>query len=200
MKLLSSGSSPFVRKINLCAAVKGVAGDIEAVKVDTNADDQTLFGANPLGKIPALILDDGTAIFDSPVICEYLDSLAASPKLIPDNGPERWRVLTLAALADGILDAGVLLVYEGRYRPAEMRVQSWCDRQHEKINRTVSHLESTTGAFSGTPDYATITMACALGYLDFRLDGAWRGSARGLVKWLDDFAAAVPAYGATKPE
>lgn len=200
MKLLSAGPSPFVRKVNICAAVKGLTDRIEAVGVDPNVDDQTLLGANPLGKIPALVLDDGTTIFDSPVICEYLDSLAAAPKLIPDSGSARWQVLTQAALVDGILDAGILLVYEGRYRPTEMRVQSWCDRQQGKIKRTVRHLENTMPAFSGTPDYATITMACALGYLDFRLDGVWRGSAPGLVKWLDDFAAAVPAYAATKPE
>ena len=200
MKLMSAAASPFVRKVSLFAAVKGVAGEIETVTVDANAQDEALLSTNPLGKIPALVLDDGTPIFDSLVICEYLDGLAPSPKLFPDSGPDRWRVLTLAALADGILDAGVLLVYEGRYRPAEMRVESWCDRQNEKINRALSYLEQTLPAFSGKPDYATITIACTLGYLDFRFDGAWRANAPGLVKWLDDFAAAVPAFATTEPE
>jgi glutathione S-transferase len=199
MKLMSSPLSPYVRKVRMTAAIKGLEGRIEHLSTDTNAGDPALNKLNPLGKIPCLITDEGEALYDSPVVCEYLDSLAPAPVLFPKSGPERWRTLTLGALADGILDAALLLVYEGRFRPENMKVQVWVDRQQSKIDRSLAQLEAAPPAWRGNPDYGHVTLAVALGYLDFRHGGKWRSNHPNLVKWLDEFAAAVPAFEATRP-
>lgn len=200
MKLLSALPSPFGRKVKITARLKGVADRIEVELVDTSKPvNGALMAENPLAKIPVLILDDGTRLYDSPVICEYLDSLAEKPRLFPAGGLERYSMLTRAALADGILDAAVLIVYESRFRPEGKRVASWLDRQNAKITAALDHLEASPPGWSGTPDYADVTLACALGYLDFRLEGTWRAGRRGLVSWLDSFAAAVPVFEATRP-
>lgn len=199
MTLLSSPSSPFGRKVKIAARVKNVWGQIEMKPADTNAGDPALSKANPLAKIPCLILAGGTALYDSHVICEYLDTLSAAPVLFPKSGPERWRVLTQGALGDGIIEAALLMVYETRFRPEDKWVPAWIARQQAKIDASVAHLEKAPPAFHGTPDYGTLTLACALGYLDFRHAGKWRKGAPNLVKWLDAFAKAVPAYDETKP-
>jgi len=117
-KLLSSPLSPYGRKVKMTLQMKGLADKVEIVAADTNPGDNVeINSANPLGKIPALVVDSKTAIFDSNVICEYLDSLAPSPVLFPKSGPERWKTLVLGSLADGILDAALLLVYEKRFPP-----------------------------------------------------------------------------------
>jgi glutathione S-transferase len=200
MKLLFSPFSPYVRKARMAIIMKGVSDRIEAVAVDTNPlDNQELSSANPLSKIPALVIDGNTAIFDSNVICEYLDSLAPEPVLFPASGVERIRTLTLGSLADGILDAALLLVYEKRFRPEEKWHAPWMARQQGKIDRALDYLEKAPPAWRGTPDYGHLTLACALGYLDLRLNGAWRSGHPKLVAWLDEFAAAVPAFEATRP-
>jgi len=119
--------------------------------------------------------------------------------LFPKSGAERFRTLTLGALADGILDAALLLVYEGRFRPENMKVQGWVDRQQSKVDRSLAQLEKAPPAWRGSPDYGHLTLAVALGYLDFRHGGKWRAGRPKLVKWLDEFAAAVPAFEATRP-
>ena len=120
MKLLSSPLSPYGRKVKMTLQIKGLEDKVEIVAADTNPGDNVeINSANPLGKIPALVVDGKTAIFDSHVICEYLDSLAPSPVLFPKSGPERWKTLVLGSLADGILDAALLLVYEKRFRPED---------------------------------------------------------------------------------
>lgn len=200
MKLLFSPFSPYVRKVRMAVIMKGLSDRIETVAVDTNPlDNPELSSANPLSKIPALVIDGSTAIFDSNVICEYLDSLAPQPVLFPASGVERIRTLTLGSLADGILDAALLLVYEKRYRPEEKWHAPWMARQQGKIDRALDYLEKTPPAWRGTPDYGHLTLACALGYLDLRLGSAWRSSRPKLVAWLDEFAAAVPAFEATRP-
>ena len=199
MTLYAGGASPYGRKTRMTAIVKGVMGDIEEKSADTNKGDDALNKLNPLGKIPCLVLADGTAVYDSAVICEYLDMLAPSPLLFPKANAERLRVLTQGALGDGIIDAAILMVYERRFRPEAMVVQSWLDRQQSRIDRSVALLEQAPPAFNGTPDYGTLTLAVALGYLDFRHGGAWRKSAPKMVKWLDAFAKAVPAFDQTRP-
>ncbi|MCL4766869.1 MAG: glutathione S-transferase N-terminal domain-containing protein [Hyphomicrobiaceae bacterium] len=200
MKLLSSPASPYVRKVRIVAAMKGIADRIEAQPTDTRSPiNEALQRENPLSKIPVLILDDGMQVYDSRVICEYLDTLAPEPRLFPSTGRERLRALTLAALADGILDAALLLVYEKRYRPEEKWVQGWMDRQQAKIDAALDHLEKAPPDWEAGPDYAHVTLACALGYLDFRHGGAWRPAHPKLMAWLDRFSAAVPAYAATRP-
>ena len=135
MKLLSSPASPFGRKVKVVARMKGVLDQIEIEKADTNvAENKVLKKENPLAKIPVLILADGTQLFDSHVICEYLDSLTPSPRLFPAAGAERFNTLTLGALGDGILEAALLLVYEKRFRPEDKWVRSWMDRQQSKID------------------------------------------------------------------
>lgn len=199
MKLLSSPSSPFVRKVKIAAGMKGVLDKIEQRPTDTNAGDDVLFGMNPLGKIPSLTTDSGDVLYDSPVICEYLDALAPEPVLFPKSGPERFKTLTLGSLGDGILDAALLLVYEKRFRSEDKQVQAWIDRQQAKIDRSLAHLEKTPPAWSKSPDYGHLTLACALGYLDFRHEGKWRAKHPKLVAWLDTFDKAVPDFAKTKP-
>jgi glutathione S-transferase len=199
MKLFYSPASPFVRKVLITAAVKGLTSHIDAVASDATKGDPALNAANPMGRLPSLLVD-GEPIHDSQVICEYLDSLAASPVLFPSAGMARWRCLTLASLADGILEAALLAVYERRYRPENMVVQSWLDRQWSKINASLAGLEASPPAWGQHPDYAHITLACALGYLDFRHGGTWRAGHPKLVAWLDQFALAVPSFEATRPK
>ena len=201
MQLLSHPFSPYGRKVTLAMALKGVGNRIEVTQVDTNPlDNPDIVRANPLGKIPALVVDGDTAIFDSHVICEYLDSLAPSPMLFPKTGVERIKTLTLGALADGILDAALLLVYEKRFRPEAIWHAPWQDRQQGKIDRALNHLEQAPPAWGASPDYGHVTLACALGYLDFRHEGKWRPAHPKLVAWLDKFAAAVPAFEETRPK
>lgn len=201
MKLLSSPASPFGRKVKIVAAMKGLESRIDVEKVETvGPDSERLRKENPLGKIPVLILADGTQLFDSHVICEYLDSLAPSPRLFPASGAERFNTLTLGALGDGLIEATLMLVYEKRFRPADKWVQAWIDRQQAKIDEALAHLEANppTWGAGHQPDYGHVTIACALGYLDLRLDGQWRAGHPRLVAWLDAFAGAIPAFAATR--
>jgi glutathione S-transferase len=201
MKLLSHPFSPYGRKVRIAMGLKGLQDRIEVETVDTSpVDTPDIDRSNPLGKIPALVIDEDTAIFDSHVICEYLDTLAPSPLLFPKGGVERIKTLTLGALCDGILDAALLLVYEKRFRPEAMRHAPWQERQQGKIDRALDHLEGNPPAWSASPNYGHLTLACALGYLDFRHEGKWRAGHPKLVAWLDRFAKAVPAFEKTRPQ
>jgi glutathione S-transferase len=201
MTLLSHPFSPYGRKVKIAIALKGLKDRIDVVQVDTNPlDNPDITRVNPLGKIPALVIDGDTAIFDSHVICEYLDSLAPQPVLFPKGGVERMRTLTLGSLADGILDAALLLVYEKRFRPEDSWHAPWQERQQLKVDRATDFLERSPPAWTASPDYGHLTLACALGYLDFRHDGKWRAGHPGLVAWLDEFARAVPAFDETAPK
>ena len=200
IEITSSPASPFVRKVRIAAAVKGLDKSIEFIdpaKETARAD--ALRAANPLAKIPTARLADGTLIYDSHVICEYLDSLAPAPFLFPPAGPARFATLTLAALADGIAEAAILIVYEGRFRPKELWHQEWVDRQQTKVDAALDMLEAKTPDWSTQPDYGHITLACALGFLDLRHGGKWRATHPKLVGWLERFAAAVPSFAATAP-
>jgi glutathione S-transferase len=201
MQLLSHPLSPYVRKVRIAAALKGLEERLELVAVDSNPlDNPDITRANPLGKIPALVIDGDTAIYDSHVICEYLDSLAPAPVLFPRGGVERIKTLTLAALADGILDAALLMVYEKRFRPEDKWLAPWLERQQAKVDRSLAVLERKPPAWGASPDYGHLTLACALGYLDFRHEGRWRAAHPALVAWLDTFAKAVPAFEETRPK
>ena len=200
MKLLTAPASPFGRKVKMCAIMKGVLPQIEILLPDIGAPfHEALRRENPLSKVPVLIREDGSPLYDSPVICEYLDSLAPEPRLIPPAGPERFRTLTLAALGDGIADAAVLIIYEKRFRPPEMWVQTWVDRQQLKVDSGLDDLEAAPPAWGAHPDYGHIAIASVLGYLDFRLEGKWRAGRPRLVAWLDKFAAEVPAWAESRP-
>ena len=197
MILRSAPPSPFGRKVKMAAKILDLMDGIEIVRADLNDPDDSIRQQNPLGKIPALVLDDGTCLYDSRVICEHLDGLAGGGRLFP-VGEARMPVIRLQALADGLIDAAILQVYEGRYRPEEKHHQPWLERQSEKVERALEALEADPPAFDGTPDIGHVTLACALGYLDFRFQGKWRESHPRLVAWLDAFAAAVPAYAETE--
>lgn len=201
LKLLSSPLSPYGRKVNMTISMKGLKSRIDFKPIDTNIVDNTEINTvNPLAKIPTLVTEDGMALFDSKVICEYLDSLSPSPVLFPADPTERMKTLVLGALADGILDAALLLVYEKRFRPEEKWHAPWTQRQQAKIDRALDYLEAAPPAMAGGPTYGHMTLSCALGYLDFRHEGKWRAGHPKLVQWLDAFAAAVPAFEETRPK
>jgi glutathione S-transferase len=196
MLLRSSSASPFARKVRIAAAVLGLDDRIEVVPTDTNDPADSLRTQNPLGKIPTLVLEDGRAIYDSAVILEYLDYLAGGGKIIP-SGPERFDVLTRAALADGIAEAAILRIYEQRWREEGARSARWLDHQTGKIGRGLAAFEANPPP-ADRIDVAAIALACALGYLDLRFGGSWRAERPRLVAWLDAFAAKVPAFEATR--
>jgi glutathione S-transferase len=195
--LRSSPASPFGRKIRIAAAILGLSDQIEVVQADTNDPNDALRQQNPLGKIPTLILEDGRVVFDSAVIAEYLDELAGGGGIIPTEPKRRLHVLTQQALADGLMDAALLQVYEARFREPDQRVAKWLDYQGEKITRVLAVLERGPPD-AGAIDIAAIALACALGYLDLRFAGHWRSAHPRLVAWLDGFAEAVPAFEATR--
>jgi len=197
MILRSSPPSPFGRKVKIAAAILGLSDKIEIVVTDTIDPADSIRQQNPLGKIPALILADGTALYDSRVIVEYLDLMAGGGKLIP-NGAERIQTLTLQALADGIMDAGILQMYERRFRDEDRREAKWIAHQQGKIDRALAYLEQTGAPLHTTPLIGEIALACALGYLDLRFEGTWRVKHPKLVAWLDRFAAAVPSFEKTR--
>ncbi len=198
MILRTSPASPFGRKCKISALMLGLMDRIEIKRADTMDPEDSMRRENPLGKIPILILDDGARIYDSRVICEYLDALAGGGKTFP-AGAARWPALTLQALGDGITDAAILEVYEKRYRPEEIRHQEWVGYQREKVRRGLGWVEENIPGTRGEPDIGDISLACALGYLDFRFEGAWRGGHPKLVAWLEGFAQKVPAFGESIP-
>jgi len=195
MILRSSLPSPFGRKIKIAAAMLGLKDKIEIVMTDTNDPQDSIREQNPLGKIPALILEDGVILYDSAVIIEYLDHLGGG-KIIPAEVPARFKVLTLAALADGIMEAAILIVYEKRFRDENERSPRWVSYQTEKVRRGLKALEAAPP--QGARDVGHIALACALGYLDLRFEGQWRAEHPALVGWLDAFAAEIPAFEATR--
>ena len=196
--LRSTPASPFGRKVKIAARLAGIYDRIEHVNANVRDPDDDLRTQNPLGKIPVLVLDDGAAIYDSRVIVEWIDDQAGGGIIIPE-GNGRIDALILQALADGIMDASILIVYEGRYRPEEMRFQPWLDYQSDKIRRALSRLEQQPPQLKNRPHIGHIALACALGYLDFRFAGEWRTTCPALVTWLDEFSLAVPAYELTAP-
>lgn len=195
--LRSSPASPFGRKVKLAALELGLMDRIEIVAADTTDPNEALRQQNPLGKIPTLVLEDGTTLFDSRVIVDYLDHLAGGNRLIP-AGESRFGQLRLQALADGIADAALLKVYEGRFRPEAQRNPDWVAHQDGKVTRGLAALEAAPPSFPDRPRIGEVAVACALGYLDLRFAGEWRSSHPALVAWLDDFAGRVPAFEATR--
>ncbi|MDH1865462.1 glutathione S-transferase [Pseudomonas chengduensis] len=190
MQLIYAAASPFARKVRVLAAETGLLDRIELL--DTAVLPTTLNervnSLNPLGKIPVLLSDDGEALYDSRVICEYLDTLHAGAKLLP-SGAARWQVLRLAALADGLMDAALLARYERGVRPAELQWAAWLDGQLGKVQRSLAELERQVERLQGPLDLGQIGVACALGYLDFRFaDLDWRAAYPGLAAFQQTFA------------
>ncbi len=189
MKLYFNPASPYVRKVLVVAMECGLRDRIEIAPVLLTPvnPDAGLNAENPLGKIPALLTDDGMVLYDSRVICEYLDGLAER-RLFPASGPARWTALRRQAMADGICDAAILVRYEGFVRPAEHRWDNWVDAQKAKFLRAVDALEAEAGSLGDTVDIGTLSVAIALGYLDFRnADENWRAAAPSLARWHEQF-------------
>ena len=199
MILRSSPPSPFGRKIKIALHCLGLFDKVTVQIADTLNAEDTMRVQNPLGKIPILVTNKGTAIYDSRVILEYLDILAGGNKIIPTDPEARITALTLQALADGILDAGITQRYETVFRTPERYEPKWLDYQKGKVTRALDVLEANPPVWGGIPNVGIITVACALGYQDFRFGGEWRKTYPKLVAWLADFVARVPSYNVTKP-
>jgi len=201
MKLYCSMTSPYARKVRIFARETGLAARIEEIPVSVSpvARDEQVVRSNPLGKVPALIMDDGTALYDSRVICEYLDSLHAGRKLFPAAGAARWTALRQQAQGDGLLDAAVLARYETALRPEALRWTEWFAGQKAKVTGVLDVLERDADALAGDLTIGGITVACALGYLDFRFaDDAWRTGRPRLAAWFAAISARE-SLGATAP-
>lgn len=199
MKLRYSPASPYVRKVLVCAAERGLSDTVELVVTTTGDSDSDLWAQNPLGKIPVLITDDGTALYDSPVICEYLDHLPGGPTLFPTIAAGRWQALRLQALGDGLLDAALACVMEGR-RPEGEQSFGFVQAQKGKINRALEEMETELPSFSDSLHIGSITVACALGYLDLRFAGDdWRKDCPALAFWFEGISKR-PAMISTAPQ
>ena len=208
MQLRYSPTSPYVRKVSVTAIELGLAARIERVPTNTQDRNSGIAAHNPLGKVPALILEDGGLLYDSPVICEYLDTLHDGPRMFPAEGPERWTALRQQALGDGILDAAILRMLEMVRRPEKLRWQGWLDHQTAKVVRAIDQLEAEAAELEaglearleGPLTIGRITAGCALGYIDFRapeLD--WRAGRTKLAAWYENFAQR-PAMRETVPK
>ena len=202
MKLRYSPASPYVRKCMVLAHETGLAGRLEIVPTVTADPKSGLAEDNPLGKIPALITGEGDTLFDSPVVCEYLDSLHGGAKLFPASGKARWTALRRQALADGLLDAALLRRYESM-RPANEQSPAWDAKQKATIGRALDVLEAEAerlGDPAGPVDIGLIAIGCALGYLDFRFaKDEWRSGRPKLARWFEGFAKR-PSMAATTPK
>jgi len=196
MKLFYSAASPFVRKVMACAIACEVAERIELIPTVAQQSPPELLAANPLSKVPCLVTQDGVAMFDSPVICEYLDSLDGTLPLFPSHGGARWKALIQQALADGIMDAAVLRRGESQ-RPAEAARTANMDRQKAAIDRALATLEAEPP--HRAVDIGSIAVGCALGYLDHRFGHEpWRPAHPRLAAWFAGFAT-NPCMAQTEP-
>jgi glutathione S-transferase len=189
LKLYYAAASPFVRKCLVAAIELGIRDRIELVPAAAHPvnRDANVVARNPLGKIPTLITDDGLVLYDSRVICDYLNSEGGGG-LVPRNATERLRVLTRQSLADGVMDAAVLTRYETFARPEALRWSDWITGQLAKVNSGLDALEGEVASFGDRVDLGTIAFACALGYLDFRFASlGWRDTRPNAAAWFEWF-------------
>ncbi len=198
MKLNYSSTSPYVRKVSVTAIECGLQEQIERVMTNPWDPQTELHLTNPLCKVPALTLENGQVLFDSPVICEYLDSLGEPPRLVPAAGEQRWQALRMQALGDGILDAAVGRILESR-RPEELQSLNVAERHISAVSRALDMLESQADALGSGFGIGEITIAVALEYLDFRFSvDNWRKGRPDLAQWHESVASR-PSLTATKP-
>ena len=199
MLLRHSHTSPFVRKVAVLLHETRLIERVELETVDGWSEPDQLTADNPLSMVPTLVLDDGSTLYDSPVVCEYLDRQHSGPIMIPADGAGRWRVLREQALGDGILDCAVLLFVEFGKRPEDKRWDWWVELKQRAIVRALDQLEGQVGQLAERVDLGTISIAVALGYLDLRgAVGEWRGSRPALAAWYAEFAKR-PSMIATAP-
>ncbi len=185
MLLRYSAASPYVRKVRVLAIETRLDEIIDLVETDAHAKPPELTEENPLGKVPTLITDDGLVLFDSPVICEYLDSAHGGTRMVPVATPGRWHVLRLQSVGDGIMDAAVAIVMEGR-RPESEPSREVIERETDRIVRALDWLADNFEELGGRFNLGQIAVACALGYLDFRLPQLeWRSGRTPLANWFE---------------
>jgi glutathione S-transferase len=201
IRLLGSLTSPYVRKVRIVMAEKRI--DYQLELEDVWAPDTRILEANPLGKVPCLIMEDGGAVFDSRVIVEYLDGMTPLAKLIPPSGRERAEVRTWEALADGVVDASILVRLEMTQRPAEQQSPKWIDRQMGKVNAGIAAMSQGLGEKPWCNGHvytlADIAVGCALGYIDFRFGSIdWRGQYPNLARLYEKMIAR-PSFVETQP-
>jgi glutathione S-transferase len=201
IRLLGSLTSPYVRKVRIVMAEKRIDYHLELE--DVWAPDSRIQDANPLGKVPCLIMEDGGAVFDSRVIVEYLDGMTPVAKLIPPSGRERAEVRTWEALGDGVIDAAILVRLEQTQRPPEQQSSKWVDRQMGKLHAGIAAMSRGLGEkpWSNGQAYtlADIAVGCALDYIDFRFSSIdWRGQYPNLAR-LHEKLAARPSFAETRP-
>lgn len=198
MKLRFSPTSPYVRKVLVVAHEAGLIDRVKIVPTLVANPDADFYRVNPLGRIPALELEGGETLYDSPVICEYLDSLHDGVKLFPPAGGARWTALRRQALADGVLDAAVLRRAES-LRPPERRFADWDAKHQGAVIRALDALEQEADGFGSAVTIGQVTVGCALGYLDFRFAAEnWRDDRPALADWYDGFSARR-SMAATEP-
>ncbi|MDX2264059.1 MAG: glutathione S-transferase N-terminal domain-containing protein [Hyphomicrobiales bacterium] len=199
MKLLYSHTSPYARKVRIALREKGALAGVEEVVVNPWGDDVAeLRAQNPLGKIPALVLDDGQAYFDSRVICAYIDSLAPEPALTPKSSPALFAAMRAEALADGVLDASVAMLLESR-RPEPQRSPDMIARWRAAIERSVPVMAEAEHALPADARLARIAIAVALGHVDYRHGHIrWRDAAPRLAGWHQEYSAR-PSFVETAP-
>jgi glutathione S-transferase len=202
MQLLYAPTSPYVRKVMVCAQLTGQADRIERLESAAHPirRDARIAKHNPLAKVPTLILESGQSLFDSRTICEYLAASGGPTNLFPKEGEARWRALSLQALGDGLLDAALLARYETVARPAEFQWQEWRSAQLVKVAACMDEIESQAPSLRGdAPTIGEVTIGCALGYIDFRFpEIAWRDTRPQAARWNETFQA-MPAMSATIP-
>jgi glutathione S-transferase len=195
MRLRTAKASPFGRKVWMSALRLGLMNRIALVEVDLADPKDPLQTENPLRKMPVLTSEEGEYLFDSPVIIEYLDHISGG-RLVPQPWTARLSALKMQALCDGVMDAGALIVMEGRVRPPALHYKPWLDAQRSKIVRALSAIELSTPNLS-VVYIDSIALACALGFLDRRRQYDWRAPHPHLVHWLEQFRAVAPEYDQT---
>ncbi|WP_298956583.1 glutathione S-transferase [uncultured Methylobacterium sp.] len=200
MQLFHSKTSPFVRKVMVTAHELGLVDRLELLPSAAHPvnRDAGIVARNPLGQVPTLVLDDGTVLADSRVICEYLDDLGGG-SVFPAAGPARWTALAAQSTGDGLLDAALLTVYETRVRGEGERSPAWVEGQRAKIEGGLGAIEAAAPGLGDRVDIAAITYGCALGYLDLRFaDIGWRDRYPAAAAWFAEFDAR-PSMRATQP-
>lgn len=198
MKGYATVSSPYARKIRVAAIETGQADLIDWQMLSRDERATMMPGINPLGKVPAVVLDSGEALYDSPVICAYVDSLHDGPKLIPPTGPARWRALRREALGDGLTEA-VGNVAQESLKPADKQLQRVFGRQGAKVTAALAALEAEAGDFQTPPGMGEIAIACAIGYMDYRgVATGWQKTHPTLAAWYSEINTR-PSFSQTMP-
>lgn len=192
MKLLGSPTSPYVRKCRVVAHETGQADDVKVCFLGLTpvTPNDTVTSQNPLDKVPVLLRDGTSSLFDSRVIVEYLDAQSKGPKLFPESGPARWKALRQQAIGDGIMDAAVFTRFYTAAGPEQYHWPEFLEGQIKKVTQALDVLEEETGELRQEADIGTVAVACALGYLDFRYSDSldWRAGRNNLSEWYAAFS------------